>query len=124
MHISVFSMIVMLSAYHLSLRLSGVLEVDTSVSLRCSTIVGGVLSVKFVWLGPDDREQTYPGLWFLPVWHEGIPDSMLLLLDLLVPLSRRSLLYSLAFVGLAVGVSIVFLEFSATFFLDPFPCTS
>ena len=27
-----------------------------------------------------DGEQTYPGLWFLPVWYRGIPDSMLLLL--------------------------------------------
>ena len=36
----VFMMIVALSAYLLSLRLSWVLEVDTSVGRRCFTIVG------------------------------------------------------------------------------------
>ena len=30
-----------------------------------------------------DGEQTYPGLWFLPVWHRGIPNSLLLLLVVL-----------------------------------------
>ena len=40
MHRSVFTMIVTLSAYLLSLRLSGVLEVDTSIGRGCSTIVG------------------------------------------------------------------------------------
>ena len=38
---------------------------------------GMVLSVAFVCLGCGDGEQTYPGLWFLPVWHGGIPDSLL-----------------------------------------------
>ena len=47
----VFTMIATLSAYLLSLRLSGVLEVDTSISRRCSTIVGEDLSVVFVWWG-------------------------------------------------------------------------
>ena len=41
-------------------------------------------SVAFVCLGSRDREQTYPGLWFLPVWHGGIPDSLLLLFVLFV----------------------------------------
>ena len=80
-----FTMIVTLSTYLLSLRLSGVLEVDTSVGRRCSTMSGLVLSVAFVGLGSGDGEQTYPGLWFLPVWHGGIPDSVLLLVVLFVP---------------------------------------
>ena len=51
-------MIVMLSAYLLSLRLSGVLEVDTSVGRGCSTIVGdgfiGRVCVFGVWRwGPN-----------------------------------------------------------------------
>ena len=45
MHRFVFTMIVMLSVDLLSLRLSGVLEVGTSVGWRCSTIVGEDLSV-------------------------------------------------------------------------------
>ena len=65
-------MIVTLSAYLLSLRLSGVLEVDTSVGRECSTIVGDGFVVEFVCLGSGDGEQTFPGLWFLPVWHRGI----------------------------------------------------
>ena len=73
-------MIVMLSAYLLSLRLSAVLEVDTSVGRRCSTVLGRIVSVALVCLGSGDGEQTYPGLWFLPVWYKGISDSMLLLL--------------------------------------------
>ena len=40
MYRSVFTMIVTLSSYLLSLRWSGVLEVDTSVGRECSTIVG------------------------------------------------------------------------------------
>ena len=51
MHISVFTMILTLCAYLLSLRLSGVLEVDTSVGRRCSTIVGEDLLVRFVCWG-------------------------------------------------------------------------
>ena len=47
-------MIVTLSAYLFSLRLSEVLEVDTSVSRGCSTIVGdgfvGLVCVFGVWL--------------------------------------------------------------------------
>ena len=43
-------------------------------------LLGRILWVKFVCLGSGDEEQTYPGLWFLPVWHRGIPDSILLLL--------------------------------------------
>ena len=60
-------MIVTLSADRLSLRLSGVLEVGTSVGRMCSTIVGEDLSVAFVCLESVDREQTCPGVWFLPV---------------------------------------------------------
>ena len=83
-------MIVMLSAYLLSLRLSGVLEVDTSVGRRCSTIVGEDLSVTFVCLGSGGEKQTYPGLWFLPVWHGGIPDSLLWLFVLFVPVGAAA----------------------------------
>ena len=78
LHRSVFIMIAALSGYLLSFRLSGVLEVNTSVGCRCSTIVGEDLSVTFC-VGVGRWEQTYPGLWFLPVWHGGIPDSVLLL---------------------------------------------
>ena len=51
MHRTVFTVIVMLSAYLLSLRLLRVLEVNTSVGRRCSTIVGEDLSVMFVCWG-------------------------------------------------------------------------
>ena len=78
-------MIVTLYAYLLSLRLSGVLELDTSVGRRCSTIVEGDLSVTFVCLGSGDGELTYPGLWFLPIWHGCILDSLLWLIVLFVP---------------------------------------
>ena len=65
----VFAMIVTLSAYLLSPRLSGVLEVDTSVKRRFSTIVGEhFVSCVYV-LGSGNGEQTYPGMWFLPVWY-------------------------------------------------------
>ena len=93
-------MIVTLSAYLLSLRLSRVLEVDTSVGKRCSTIVGGDWAVAFVCLGSGDGEQTYSGLWFLPVWHRGIPDSLLLLFVLFVPVGAAALCcFPFAFVG-------------------------
>ena len=112
MHRSVFTKIVTLSAYFLSLRLSGVLEVDTSVGRRCSTIVGGDLSVAFMCLGCGDGEQTYPGLWFLPVWHGGIPDSLLLLFVLFVPVGATArCCFPFAFVGLSVGGFLVFLVF-------------
>ena len=102
MHRSVFNMIVTLSAYLLSLRLSGVLEVDTSVGRRCSTIVGGDLLVAFVCLGSGDGEQTYPALWFLPVWHGGIPDSLLLLFVLFVPVGAAArCCFPFGFAGLA-----------------------
>ena len=105
-------MIVTLSAYLLSLRLSGVPEVDTSVGRRCSTIVGGELSVAFVCLGSSDGEQTYPGLWFPPVWHRGIPDFLLLLFVLFVPVGAAArCCFPFAFVGLAVGGFLVFLAF-------------
>ena len=55
-------MIVMLSAYLLSLRLSGVLDMDDSVGQRYSAIVGEDLWVAFMRLESGDREQTYPGL--------------------------------------------------------------
>ena len=85
MHRTVFTMIVTLSTYLLSLRLSGVLEVDASVGRGCSTMSGLILSVAFVGFESSDAEQTYPRLWFLPVWHGGIPDSLLLLVVLFVP---------------------------------------
>ena len=50
MHTIVFAVIVMVSAYSLSLRLSGLMEVDTSVGRRYSTIVREDLSVALcVW---------------------------------------------------------------------------
>ena len=105
-------MIVTLYAYLLSLRLSGVLELDTSVGRRCSTIVEGDLSVTFVCLGSGDGEQTYPGLWFLPVWHGGMPDSLSLLFVLFVPVGAAArCCFPFAFVGLAVGGFLVFLVF-------------
>ena len=55
-------MIVILSAYLLPLRLSGVLEVVTSIGGTCSTIVRDILSVVFMGLESVDREQTCPGL--------------------------------------------------------------
>ena len=62
MHRSVFTMIVMLSTYLLSLRLSEVLEVGSSVGRKCSAIVGEdfVNRVWVLWSG--DEEQTYPVL--------------------------------------------------------------
>ena len=76
-------MFVTLSTYLLSLRLSGVLEVNTVVGWGCSTIVGGSLVGHVV--GSGDGEQTYTGLLFLSVWHGGISGSSLLLFLLLVP---------------------------------------
>ena len=114
----------MLSVYLLSLRLSGVLEVDTSVGRRCSTIVGEDLSVVFVGWGPAmginlSRTMLSSGL------ARGIPDSVLLICCAVgAGWSRHSWLYSLAFVGLAVGGFLGFLEFSAPFFSDLFPWTS
>ena len=125
MHRLVFTMIVTLSADLLSLRLSGVLEVGTSIGQGCSTIVGEDLSIAFVCLESGDREQTCPGLWFLPVWYGGIPDSLLLSFCVAsAGRSRPSLLYSLAFVGLAVWGFLTFLVFSAPFFSNLFLWTS
>ena len=86
-------MIVMLAAYLLSLRLSGVLEVGTSVGRRCSAIVGDGFVGRICVLGSDDVEQTYPGLWFLSVWHGGISDSLLLLFVLFVPVGPAAHCY-------------------------------
>ena len=125
MHRSVFTMIVMLSAYLLSLRLSGVLEVDTSVGRRCSTIVGDGFVGRVCVLGSGDGEQTYPGLWFLPVWHGGITDSLLLLFVLFVPAgaAARCCVPLHLWVWLS-GSFLIFLEFYAPFFSDLFPWTS
>ena len=97
---------------------------DTSVGRRCSTIVGEDLSFAFVCLGSGDGEQTYPGLWFLPVWHGSIPDSLLLVL-LFVPVGAAArCCFPLCFVALAVGGFLVFLMFCVPFFSDLCPWTS
>ena len=120
----VFTMIATLSAYLLSLRLSGVLEVDTSISRRCSTIVGEDLSVVFVWWGLM-MGTNLSGTMVSSDLARGILDSMLLLCCVVgAGWSHHSWLYSLAFVGLAVGGFLSFLEFSAPVFSDLFPRTS
>ena len=64
-------------------------------------------------------EQTYLGLCFLPVWHGGIPDSLLLLFMLWVPVGAAACCcIPLRFVGLAVEGFLIFLEFLAPFFSD------
>ena len=110
-------MIGTLSAYLFSLRLSGVLEVVTSVGQRDSTLVGngfvGRVCVFGIWRWGTNISRTvvssclargYPGLLVVVVCVAG------------AGWSRRSLLYSLAFVGLAVGGFLNILAFSAPFF--------
>ena len=54
--------------------------VDTFVGRRCSTIVGEDFVGRVCVLGSGNGEKPHPGLWFLPVWYGGIPDSMSLLM--------------------------------------------
>ena len=44
----------------------------------------------FMCLDSSNGEQTYLGLWFLPVWHEGIPDYMLLFFVFFVPVGAAT----------------------------------
>ena len=78
---------------------------------------------RIVCLGSGDREQTYPGLWFLPVWHKGIKDSVLLLVVLLVPLGAAAHCF-LCFCVCCRVVSLFSLRFVHLFFSYLFPCTS
>ena len=77
-------------------------------------------------VGSDDGEQTHPGLWFLPVWQGGIPDSVLLLCYVVgAGCSRRSLFplfcvcsqvvssFSLSFVPLSSRIYFLGLQRSA-----------
>ena len=73
-------MIVMLYTYLYSLRLSVVQEGLTSVRQTCSSLICEDLSVASVCLDSGNREQSYSGLWFLPVCHRSIPDTLLVLL--------------------------------------------
>ena len=63
--------------------------------------------------GSGNGEQTYPGLWFLPVWHGGIPDSLLLLVVFLVPFGAAT--HCFFYFVCAVGGFLVFLEFGFFF---------
>ena len=95
----------------------------TSVSRRFPTIFGGILSVAFVCLGSGEGKQAYLGLWFLPVWHGGIPDSIMLLLSYCLCSGGRCPLFPL-FVAFVVygssGVSLFSLCFCPFFRFCPF----
>ena len=90
--------------------LSWVLEAVTSVSRKCSSIIGEDLSVAFVCLESGDMKQTYPGLGFLTVWHGGIPDSLLLLFVFFVPVRDTACCFPLFCVCSRV-VSLFYLRF-------------
>ena len=61
-------MIVTLPAYLFSLRLSGVLEVDTLLVAGVLLLLGRILAIAFVCVESANGEQTYPGLWLLSDW--------------------------------------------------------
>lgn len=67
LHKLVTTIIVTLSAYILSVRLVGVMEVNNSVGQGCSTSFNQVFVdlVHINW--SSNVEQNYPALWFLPV---------------------------------------------------------
>ena len=73
-------------------------------------------------LGSSDGEQTYPELLFPPAWHGGITGSLSMLGVLLVPFGAAAHCF-LCFVYV-IWSFLIFLHFSAPFFLDLFPGTS
>ena len=117
--------IVTLSTYLLSLRLSGDLEVVTSVGRGCSTTVKDrffchVYVFEVCRLGTNLSRTVVSS--YLARGNSGLIVVVVCIAS--AGWSRRSLLYSLAFVGLAVGGFHSFLDFSAPFFSALFPCTS
>ena len=110
MHRSVFTMIIVLSAYLVSLRLSGSWRESLLLVGSVLLLWGRILSVVFECLETSDREQNYPALWFLPVNHGSILDYLLVLCVLLVPVRAPTCCF-LCFVCVLSVVSLFSLRF-------------